>query len=177
MARLYIANLTRQDHEFQYRVPAEEGFSRDQPKIRMIGKGTQQQVHIEAPRTVLEAIVGQHRQYGLVEASEVVKTKDFIGLCFSFDQPVNLDQMHYGVDHNSGVLFDRGVKNREEAALAADQAFENTLEDAIYRGEIRGSTKVKALHVETLEESDSPKFGEGITVDHLTPIEGGRRRA
>ena len=100
-----------------------------------------------------------------------------MGICFSFDQPVNLDQMNYGVDHNAGVLYDRGVKNREEAAFAADQVFENTLIEAQHRGEIRGSTKVKALHVETLEESDSPKFGEGITVDHLTPIEGGRRRA
>lgn len=176
MARLYIANLSRQDHDFWYRVPAEEGFVK-QAQFRKIHKGTQQQIHNEAPRVVLEAIVEQHRQYGLIEASEVTKTKDFVGLCFSFDQPVNLDQMNYGVDHNSGVLYDRGVRNREEAALAADQAFETTLVDAQHRGEIRGSTMVKKLHVETLEESDAPKFGEGITVDHLTPIEGGRRRA
>ena len=176
MARLYIANLSRQDHEFQYRIPADEGFAR-QAKIVRINKGTQQQIHGEVPLPVIEAIIEQHRQYGLIEASEVVRTKDFVGLCFSIDKPVNLDQMNYGVDHNSGVLYDRGVKNREEAALAADQAFETTLIDAAHRGEIRGSTTVKKLHVETLEESDAPKFGEGITVDHLTPIEGGRRRA
>ena len=120
MARLYIANLSRQDHDFWYRVPAEEGYVK-QAQFRKIHKGTQQQIHNEAPLPVLEAIVEQHRQYGLIEASEVVKTKNFIGLCFSFDHPVPIDQMHYGVDHNSGVLYDRGVRNREEAALAADQ--------------------------------------------------------
>lgn len=176
MAKLYIANLGRQAHEFHYRVPAEFGWSR-QAQIRRIDAGTQQQIHTEAPLPVLEAIIEQHRQYGLIEASEVPKTKDFIGLCFSIDKPVNLDQMEYGADHNVGVLQERGVRNLEDAALAADRAFENTLEEARYRGDIRGSTKVKAIHVETLEDADSPKFGQHIEVNHLTPVEGGRRRA
>lgn len=176
MARLYVANLGRQPHDFHYRVPAEIGWSR-QTQHRRIAPGTQQQIHTEAPLPVLEAIIEQHRQYGLIEASEVPKTKGFVGICFSIDRPVPLDQMEYGVDHNAGALQEQGVKNLEEAAFAADRAFENTLIDAQRRGEIRGSTRVKALHVETLEDGDAPKFGQHIKVDHLTPIEGDRRRA
>ena len=176
MARLYIANLGKQAHEFHYRVPAEIGYAR-QTQIRRLEPGTQQQIHGEVPLPVIEAIVDQHRQYGLIEASEVVKTKDFVGLCFSIDTPVNLDQMNYGVDHNAGVLYDRGVKNREEAAIAFDHAVEQNLIEAQHRGELRGSATLKAVSVETLEDADAPKFGEGIKVDHLTPVEGGRRRA
>lgn len=176
MARLYVANLGRQAHEFHYRVPAEIGFSR-QTQIRRIEPGTQQQIHGEAPMAVLEAIIEQHRLYGLIEAAEVTKTPGFVGLCFSIDSPVNLDQMHYAMDHNQGVLFDRGVQTLKETAVAVDRAFENNLIEAQHRGEIRGSTTVKAVHVESLEDSDNPKFAEHIKVDHLTPIEGGRRKA
>ena len=176
MARLFIANLGRQAHEFHYRVPADIGYSR-QTQMRKIMPGEQAQIYSEAPLPVLEAIIDQHRQYGLIEASEVAKTKEFIGLCFSIDTPMNLDQLHYGADHNAGVLFDRGVKNREEAAMAVDRVFEHAFDEAHHRGELRGSTTLKAVEVETLEDGEQPKFGEGIRVDHLNTIEGGRRRA
>jgi hypothetical protein len=176
MAKLYIANLSKQVHEFHYRVPAEVGYSR-QAQIRTILPGTQQQIHSEAPLVVLEAIVDQHRQYGLIEATEVHKAKGFVNLCFSFDVPVNLDQLNYGVDHNQGALFDQGLRNREEAAVAFDHAVDSNLQDAQHRGELRGSAAVRAVSVETLEDADAPKFGEGVRVDHLQPIDGGRRRS
>jgi hypothetical protein len=176
MARLFVANLGRQAHEFHYRVPATEGFSR-QTNMRKIKPGEQEQIYNEAPLSVIEAIIDQHRQYGIIEASEVAKVKDFVGLCFSIDHPVNLDQMHYGVDHNSGVLFDVGTKNREEAAVAFDRIVNHNLAEAQQRGELRGSATLNAVSVENLEDGDTPKFGEGIRVDHLNTIEGGRRRA
>jgi hypothetical protein len=166
MARLYIANLGRQPHDLPYRVPAEVGWSR-QTQTRRIPPGAQQQIHIEAPLQVLEGIVEQHRQYGIIEASEVHKIKGFVGLCFSFDRPVLVEQLEYGVDHNLGALQEQGMKNLQETALDVDRAFEGTLMDAQQRGEIRGSTRVKAVHVETLEDSDTPKYGQGIKVDHL----------
>ena len=61
--------------------------------------------------------------------------------------------------------------------MAVDRVFENAFIEAQHRGELRGSTTIKSVEVETLEDGDSPKFGEGIRVDHLMPVEGGRRRA
>jgi hypothetical protein len=174
MAKLYLANLGKQTHEFHYRIPAEQGFSRRE-QVQTITPGTQQMIHGEAPMPVLEAIVEQHRIYGLIEVSELVNHHGFAGLVASFDKPVQLDVLNYGIDRNQGELHDIGVKRREEAAVAFDAAVEQNLIEAQHRGDLRGSATLRAVSVETLEDGDNPRFGEGIRVDHITPPD--RRRA
>jgi hypothetical protein len=165
MAKLYVANLTSQEHNFHYRMPAEEGWSR-RVQVQTIAPGGQQQIHAEAPIQVIEAIIDQHRQYGLIEASEVHKYKGFVGICFSIDKPMDMDLLHLGVDHNQGALFDEAARNRARWARDVDRIFEDTLIEAQHRGDIRGSTHVKAVHVDNLEDGDAPRFGERVTVDH-----------
>ena len=171
MAKLYVANLGHQPHEFRYRVPAEEGFGLQQNHT-VIQPGTQQQVYTEAPRQVLEAIIKQHRAFGIIEASEVIKTKDFVGLCFSFDEPIKADQLGYAHDRNRGLLFDLGAARRQELAAAADLSVERNLQDLKRRGVVPGNVRVRAVETEILEESDDPKFAEGIRVDHEMPGAG-----
>jgi hypothetical protein len=177
MAKLYVANLGAQPHDFHYRMPAEEGWSR-RVQVQTIAPGTQQQVHAETSYQVLEAIIDQHRQYGMIDANEVHKTPGFVGLCYSIDRPVNFDLLSLAVDHNKGALYDIGKQNRENAARDIDRAFESTLTEAINHGEIRGSAIVKAIHIDNLEDTDAPTFAERVTVDHQMPMgTGGLRRA
>ena len=173
MPRLYVANLGHQPHEFHYRLPAGEGLG-DKVHVQVLEPGTQQLIYTEAPRSTLEAIIEQHRQFGIIEASEVIRTKDFVGRCFSFDEPIKSDQLGYAHDRNRGVLFDLGAKRRQELAAAADLSVERHLQDLQRRGVVPGNVRVRAVETEMLEESDDPQFAEGIRVDHLN---GDRRRA
>jgi len=152
-------------------VPAEEDFSFGPERTQIIAGGAQQQIYGEAPLIVLDRIVEQHRQYGIVEASDLIRFKGFARLVYSFDEPVPLDKLHYGVDHNQGALFDLALQQRQEGAAAFSLAVEQNLMEAQHNGAIRGSAELRSVSVETLEDSDNPKFGEGIKIDRLVPRE------
>lgn len=159
MSQLFVANLTRQPHDFQYRVPGEEERMRQSVQTQTIPPGQQMRIHNEAPLAVLEAIIDQHRAYGLVPVEEVVKFKGFVGLCYAFDKPVDVDRMSYAVDHNQGVLQERGVEQREAAAVAVDQILGQQAEEQ-HLPQLRG------VSIETAEDSDAPKFAQGVRVSH-----------
>lgn len=167
MASLYIANCSKQPHEFLYRMPAEGPAERSRVRSVRIEAGTQQMLVADAAPVVLEAIVEQHRQYGLVPVTEVTNARTFVGLCYSFDKPVDLNRLEFAVEHNQGVLLERGEQQREAAAITVAR----TLEDQI--GE-----PMRAVETQLLEDSDTPKLGRGIRVvkDEALRKSGGRRQ-
>jgi hypothetical protein len=173
MATLYIANCMKQTYEFIYRVPGDDMQTLRKLNTVTISPGTQARVHVEAPLSVLDAIVDQHRHYGLVPVSEMVTTRGFVGICYSFDRPVPLDQLQYAVDHNDGVLFDRGTKQQEDAAIVVDQALESTIG-------ARTGQPLRAVEIEVAEDSDSPKLNSAIRVSRdpaVAQMRQGQRRA
>lgn len=170
MAELFIANCTRQPHDFHYRVPAEDGRAYIRRiQIQRIEPQSQQRIHTDAPLPVLEAIIDQHRAYGLVPVADVVRAKNFVGLCYSFDKPVDLSRLEYAIDHNKGVLVERGDVTRQETAVAVDRAIEQNLEDARRASPELPAASVASVEVETLEDSAQPSFGKGVRVDKQTP--------
>jgi hypothetical protein len=172
MATLFVANCTRQPHDFLYRVPGEDMQLLRRIQIQRIEPGTQQRIHNESPLPVLEAIVEQHRKYGLILVNDVPNVREFIGLCYSFDKPVDFERLSYAVDHNQGVLQERGVLQREEAAIAIDQTIESVREDARRQG--ARLAPLRGTDLELMEDADSPSFGEAIRVDHGVPRSDGR---
>ena len=169
MSTLYIANCTRQPHDFLYRVPGEDMQTLRRVQLQRIPAGGQMRIHTEAPLSALQAIIDQHRDYGLMPVDEVVKTQGFVGLCYSFDKPVDLERLQYAFDHNQGVLQERGQKQREDAAVAVDQALEGQI-----------GTPMTQTDVQVLEESDAPSLGAAVQVTHdpaaATPTSSRRRR-
>jgi hypothetical protein len=159
MATLYIANCMSQTYDFIYRVPGEDMQTLRKLNTVTLPPGTQARIHVEASLSVLDAIVEQHRHYGLVPVDEIVRTKAFVGICYSFDKPVPIDQLQYAVDHNAGVLFDRGVEQREAAAMVVDQALEATIG-------ARTGQPLRAVEIEVAEDSDAPKLNSAIRVSH-----------
>lgn len=117
MPILYIGNTTKQHHEFLYRLPGEAGV-----KTQRIESGGQARIYNPAPMDVLAYIIKQHEHYGLVQENEVPTTKEFIGLCFSIDRPVDLDRLLHAFDHNNTVMDETAIDRREgvAAAIAAE---------------------------------------------------------
>lgn len=138
MSLLYVANTTKQHHDFLYQIPELEKYRLG---VQKIPAGQQVVIYKDAPLPVIEAIIKQHEKYGLMPVDDVVKTKGFVGLCYSIDKPVPLDKLHHAFDHNLGVLHDRSEQMKKEAAIAIGGQVENHL-----------GGPVESLEVEIVEE-------------------------
>lgn len=139
MAILYVANTTLQDHDFLYRVPAEDSAN-SRVRMQKIRSGAQIRVHKDSPNSVLDAIIQQHAPYGLVPYDEIPKTKRYIGLCYRMDKEIDIDRLLHATDHNLGVKEEQSDQIRREGAIAVGHAIEE------HSGE-----HVEALEVETVE--------------------------
>ena len=176
MSTLYVANCTAQYQDFHFRVPAEDLALTRRVQVQRIAPGFQQQILGEAPLPVLEAIIEQHRPYGLVPFDEVVRTTEFIGMCYSFDKPVSMDRIGYALDHNKGVKFEEGEERREETAVAIGNIIDETIEDA--RRDGRPVNPPRAIEIENLEDATDPKYAKGFRVDRSpTPQQQPTRRS
>lgn len=165
--RLYVANCTNQHQDFIYRLPEAPGT-----RLQRIEIGQQTVLSGDLNQLQIDAIIEQHRPYGLVEVSEIDRTKAFIGLCYSVDRPIKVDKIRTAMEINTGVLNARGEQIRREAAVATS----NTLEE---------SAPLKALEMEVVEQPSKDRdatFSQGLRVQRQNaegpqpPVQTGRRR-
>ena len=114
--RLFIGNATKQVHRFCYRVPEVRGF-----RYRDIQVG--QQICLddkELNKPVVNSIIEHQARYGFVSVSELDRVKDrYIGLIYSIDKAIPPIKMARMVDHNDGVMVEKGKVNRIRAGIAA----------------------------------------------------------
>ena len=114
--RLFIGNATKQVHRFCYRVPEVRGF-----RYRDIQVG--QQICLddkELNKPVVDSIIDHQARYGFVSVSELDRVKDrYIGLIYSIDKAIPPIKMARMVDHNDGVMVEKGKANRTRAGIAA----------------------------------------------------------
>ena len=179
MAKLYIANLTRQHHHFIYRVP-ESGRMQTQ----RIEVGKQILVFGEAAPEVLSAIIAQHEVYGIIAVSAIDQSRGrFTGICYQYNKPIDVAKIERGIAQNTDVLAAQGVEMRRTAALAGFDGAEGR--PAVGRVEIEevtpetGATK---LHETILVHQDGheppPVDGRPIDAPRMeTARRGGRRKA
>jgi len=155
MSTLYVANATKHYQEIVYRLPETPGARRQ--TLRPGG-----QVGIRDLSTLdVEAIIRQNVPYGWTDVSAVDRVKPFVGIVYSADKPVKADKIEGVMEHNLGVLVNRGRQNREMAAVATNDMLERQFE----------ATNIADLKsmVMTIEEEDtkthSAELSEHFTVD------------
>ncbi|MBV8060474.1 MAG: hypothetical protein JO253_02970 [Alphaproteobacteria bacterium] len=156
MPKLYVANCTKQDHHFLFRVPE---INRESPFHMKIGVGKCEQIYKEDSTDVLDAIIRQHTDYGLVRVDEVDRTKEFIGMCYQIDKPINVDAIVRAINHNDEVLAQRGVELRKETAVAISE------QAAREAREVGGAlTSMEVSIEEVVENGDTAKINESVEV-------------
>lgn len=163
--KLFIANCTLQRHEFLYRQPEQK---RMEFVTQVIDIGSQVQIWKDAPSNELKAIIAQHESYGLVPVNEIDRTKTFVGLCYSFDKPIDVEKIMYTVEANSGVLEAGALEMRKEAAQVISHSLSAVAQEA--------GNSLNSLEVEVKElprPGHDAKVHETITVERA----GGRRRS
>lgn len=156
MTTLYIANTTKQDHDFTFLLP-ERKFATRIP----IPAGTQAPVVKGATAEEVDHIIAHHRRYGLKSAQEAAKSKEFVGMCYSVDTEVRFKDMRVIFDHNDAALQEKGVENLKQIAAAANAGIDANLQQA--------GIDPNAAHVELeVKEENTPgvdtKVHTGIEV-------------
>jgi hypothetical protein len=164
MPTLYIANTSKQKHDFVYRIPEENGTKR-----QLIPAGGQITVYqAGATSEVLKSIIDQHLQYGLIDVADIDRRKPFVGLCYRFDKPIDVEKIMHADEHNAGVLTQISQEARKLSAVAAHAKIN---EDA---------NLVDGFELEIVEQNrkGDPGINETVTVtrDGADPAPRGRGR-
>lgn len=152
--KLYVANCTNQVQDFIYRLP--ETASSRQQRIEI---GGQIQISGTLSKMDIDAVIEQHTKYGMVSVDEIDRTRQFIGICYSVDKPVDLKYVARAFDINKYVLDERGKTIRQEAAIAVSNSVEEQ------------GAGLTALDMSVVEEqtpkNPDPKIAEGVRVSRL----------
>lgn len=139
--KLYIANGTRQTHNFQYRTPGVPGL-----RSQYIPAGKQLLLSGDMSLLDIQYIIEKNLKYGLVDCTKIDQSKPYVGLVYSIDKPVPVPKIQNVMEHNIDVLTERGHQNREMAAITANQALETQLEQ-------NQVGQLQAMDVEIIEEN------------------------
>lgn len=180
MSELYVANCTKQNYVFAYRIPGENGV-----KTVPINIGQQIQVPGVCSPAHVEGVLKQHRRYGVTEVGEIDRTKPFIGICYSVDKKIAVDKIIRVMNHNDAVLQQRGQQQRRAAAVASNNLIEQHIHTANQTEKLNAALTDFEM---TIEEQD-PKgrkdseemLREGIEVrrdadEKETTFEKGRKK-
>lgn len=152
MTTLYIANTTKQHHDFTMRRPESQ-----HPTVIKIPAGTQAIVVNDGGRDLVDSVIAQHRAYGLVSAEEAAKAKRFVGLCYGIDKEVSFKGMKVVFDNNDDFLEKQGVEQVKQVAAAANASIDAHLEQAGIPND--------AAHVEVqVVEENEPSVGTTMNV-------------
>lgn len=156
--KLYIANCSKQNQEFVYRVIETSGA-----RVQQIPIGGQVQLTGELSAPQIDSIVRHHATYGLLRHDEIDRSREFVGLVYCVDRPVTAAMIERVNRHNTNILEARGKVIRQNTAVAQNQQLETSLLEAD-----RQET-LKAMDVTIVEEKPDPRsetapIAEGIRV-------------
>ena len=112
--RLYVANETRQNIRFYYRLP-----ENDKMFMLPIAIGEQQAIPSDLNPIEMRSVIGQlEKGFGAVQAKDLDRSKFFVGVCYSDDQPIPAKLIERGINNNLIILEKRGELLRKETAVA-----------------------------------------------------------
>jgi hypothetical protein len=155
MPELYIGNISKQIFQFAYRSPERPGvIVQTIPiggQIRISPNG--QIVDLSTPE--IEAILSQHRTYGLVDIDDVDAKQDpHSGLCYSIGKAMAPEKLRKAMLKKEESLKMFGQKLRQEAALAVNSQIEEQI-----------GAPLRNLEMSFQEEE--PRSGYADELDHL----------
>lgn len=152
--KLYIANTTKQRHIFSFRT-LETGRLRQIP----IAHGSQMLV-LDGSSEEVDAVIQHHQIYGLVDATKIDQSKQFVGLCYSINKAVPASVIEKALRDNDEHLT-RNSHGRRQASVAA---MDSTLRDSGtgYNGDMEFSVEQTKSRE---DNDDTPVVNEKIVTE------------
>lgn len=164
MASLFIANTSKQHHDFAYRLPEEQNI-----RYETIRAGSQARIGGDLQRETIDRIIKQHTAYGLKDVSDLPRNSAFVGLCFSIDKPVSFDTIMETFEQNDTAMNERAEDRREDVAAAISSEMQATLN--------ANGASVQRTEVETVEDTKgTPAVASGYetVADGVEPKRGSK---
>jgi len=166
MAKLYIANCTKQVQDFLFKIPEQTVIN---PYKVSIPIGGQALIYKDTTHDILDFIVEQHLKYGLLPVSEIDRSKDFIGMCFQFDKPIDVDKIKIAMSHNDNQAELRSYEQRKIAAMALSNRIDETL--------VGSEDKLNSIEMEITEQRKGPADNEPKMVEAIQVAKPGSKAA
>jgi hypothetical protein len=161
MAKLYVANCTKQKHEFLYNPPEQKGHIKEP-----IDSGRQEVIWKKDGSATLDElmlIVEQHSIYGMVNVRDIDRTKRFTHFCYSIDKPINIEKIMYTVEANDAFLEAQSLDLRKETASMISHSLSTV-----------AAQQDNALTHMEIEVKELAPAGKEARVDETIVIEQGR---
>lgn len=164
MTTLYVANTSKQHNMFTFRLPEDL-----RPREVPIRVGAQVRISDLSPETA-QRIIEQMSRYGLKSVAELQQNKGYVGLVYSIDKPVPLNNERVLNDtftNNDEVLNEQAEIRREGVAAAVADHIQTTMRQV--------DVPVPHAEVEMVEETrggNTPRLARGYEVHS----EGARSR-
>lgn len=155
---LYVANTSKQNWEFTFRLPAmQSGYFR-----KLIPAGQQICVdHLSSDEIAL--VISHWERYGMKSSEEMSRRKGYTGICYRLEKPVVMDAMLATYELNDDALAQAADERRIKTAtrMATDIATDISSKTGIDK------TKLvpQRLEVEVVEDTDgTPSISAGVEV-------------
>jgi hypothetical protein len=111
MATLFIANPTKQNNHFFYKLAE---VNRLLDEVIPYGEQVQIAKHLNPTQAQLQAIIEQHAVNGLVDVREVTsRHKGKFTLVYSWDKPVNFEKLSLALERNDNESLKIADESRE----------------------------------------------------------------
>ena len=94
-----------------------------------IKAGTQELFWTEKGVGEIAQILAQLEPYGLMDEREVPRTRQFVGMAYSIDKPVNVDSFMVAQEQNTNVLTQFSADLRKHSANAHRSILEKAARD------------------------------------------------
>jgi hypothetical protein len=180
MAKLYVANTTKQNQRVYFRldfdVDAEGRRStilRFQPaKYVDIPPGQQRVIGGEIHQDQVESIVEQLRPYGLAGVTEVASLAAVTPYIFNLNQPVKADHIRYVMAKNEGLQIEEGRQRRAKAAIIMNETVSNAVANQFaQQGIQKEPVQDFEVEFEQLDQSEAgeKRIEEGYRIDPNAP--------
>jgi hypothetical protein len=157
MPNLYIANTTKLEWVFTYRLPEmQQHFQR---RIRAGGQILLD--HLDQQE--IDEVIKQNARYGMQPAQELSRRKGFSGICWRVGEPIDVDRMLATFEINANALTEAADVKRKQTAVAASDNIAETLHRMT--GINKESLRPQRLEMEVKEETEGqPTVAAGVEV-------------
>jgi len=181
--KLYVANTSKQHHEFCYRLIDERATklaNQDKPRNAEGEIVLQKHLRSETIQVGTQVLIGggklsekniaeilrQYEDKGLRDSTQISRLNEYVGLCYRLDRPVEIDNIQVIFEMNDQRLNERGQELRENTAAAIAQRMQDRSHEL--------GVNLARTELETVEDTKgTPRIAEGYEI--TTEGHGNRR--
>lgn len=168
---MYVANTSMQHHILMFALE-DKGRVYEQYIPMGAQVNLEEALHRRLTQSEIDFFIKKKGKYGYRNVRELSSEKEFVGMCYSIDAPINIKVIKGNYEHNNDVLNEKRDERLEDSSLAIATMLNDNVAPA--------NTPLRRSSVEVIEETkgnDTPRIGVGVefTAEGVAPNNNGRR--